>query len=59
MCVLDPKVAMSASNQRRPKSLANLASKFPMLVEESQLDQLHDNAANCSINTSTCDGSIS
>ena len=42
MCVLDPKVAMSASNQRRPKSLAYLASKFPMLVEESQLDQLHD-----------------
>ena len=42
MCVLDPKVAMSVSNQRQPKSLAYLASKFPMLVEESQLDQLHD-----------------
>ena len=42
MCVLDPKVAMSASNQTRPKSLAYLASKFSMLVEESQLDQLHD-----------------
>ena len=42
MCVLEPKVAMSASNQRQPKSLAYLASKFPMLVEESQLDQLHD-----------------
>ena len=42
ICVLDPKVSMSASNQRRPKSLAYLASKFPTLVEESQLDQLHD-----------------
>ena len=42
MCVLDPKVAMSASNQRRPKSLAYIASKFPTLAEESQLDQLHE-----------------
>ena len=42
MCVLDPKVAMNVSNQRRPESLAYLASKFPTLVEESQLDQMHD-----------------
>jgi len=42
LCVLDRKVSLSTSSQRQFKSLTYLVSKFPMLAEESQPDQVYD-----------------